>query len=86
MPKKKTSKIIKGAATKKAKAPVKKSVAPVKKKTAGIKAGPKPVAVKGAVGFRLRMDSDTHKQLQKLAQQKDVSINTMINQLIKGAK
>ena len=91
MPKKKTSKAVKGAATKKAKAPVKKSVVPVKKKTAAPKAAavnadPKPVAVKGAVGFRLRMDTSTHKQLQKMAQQKDVSINTMLNQLIKDAK
>jgi len=88
MPKKKASKVVKGAATKKAKAPVKKSVAPVKKKTAKVKvvAGPKPVAAKGAVGFRLRMDPGTHKQLQKMAQQKDISINTMLNQLIKDAK
>jgi len=91
MPKKKISKAVKGATTKKAKAPAKKSVAPIKKKTTVTKAAkaaanPKPVAAKGAVGFRLRMDPNTHKQLQKMAQQKDVSINTMLNQLIKDAK
>jgi len=91
MPKKKTSKVVKGAATKKAKAPAKKSVVPIKKKTTVTKVakaatGSKPVAAKGAVGFRLRMEPGTHKQLQKMAQQKDVSINTMLNQLIKDAK
>jgi predicted HicB family RNase H-like nuclease len=86
MPKKKTSKVAKGAATKKAKAPVKRSVAPVKKKTAAAKAGPKPVAAKGAVGFRLRMDPNTHKQLQKISHQKGISQNTLLNQLIKDAK
>jgi len=83
MPKKKTSKVVKGAATKKAKAPVKKGVAPVKKKTAK---GPRPVPSQGSVGFRLRMAPATHKQLTKLAAQKGVSQNTMLNQLIQDAK
>jgi len=86
MPKKKTSKVVKGAATKKAKAPVKKSAAPVKKKTATAKSGPKPVAVSGSVGFRLRMNPGTHKHLLKMAQQKGISQNTMLNQLIQDAK
>ena len=86
MPKKKTSKVAKGAATKKAKAPVKKSAAPVKKKTAAAKGGPKPVAVSGSVGFRLRMDPNTHKKLAKMAQQGGVSQNTMLNQLIQEKK
>ncbi len=85
MPKKKTSKVVKGAATKKAKAPVKKTAAPVKKKTARA-GGPKPVAAKGSVGFRLRMNPATHKQLTKMATQNGVSQNTMINQLIQDAK
>ena len=86
MPKKKTSKIVKGIAKKTAKAPAKKSAAPVKKKTATAKAGPKPVAAKGSVGFRLRMNPGTHKHLLKMAQQKGVSQNTMLNQLIIDAK
>jgi predicted HicB family RNase H-like nuclease len=73
MPKKKTSKSV----TKKAKAPVKKKA---------VQTTPTPVAVKGAVGFRLRMAPATHKQLVKLAAQQGVSQNTVLNQLIQDAK
>ena len=81
MPKKKVSKVVKGA-KKKAKAAT-KTAAPVKKKTAS---GSKPVAAKGSVGFRLRMNPATHKQLTKLASQEGVSQNTLINKLIQDAK
>ncbi|MCL2305885.1 MAG: hypothetical protein FWC43_11130 [Planctomycetaceae bacterium] len=86
MPKKKVRKVVKGATAKKAKAPVKKGVAPAKKKTAAAKTDSKPVAAKGSVGFRLRMAPATHKQLLKISQQKGVSQNTMLNQLIQDAK
>ena len=78
MPKKKASKTAKSAATKKAS--VKKGVA--KKAVKGVK----PVGAKDVVGYRLRMDPGTHKQLVKMAAQKGVSQNTMINLLIHDAK
>ena len=84
MPKKKASKVVKGA-KKKAKVAT-KAAAPVKKKVAKAVKGPKPVAAKGSVGFRLRMNPATHKQLTKMASQEGVSQNTLINKLIQDAK
>ena len=84
MPKKKASKVVKGA-KKKAKVAT-KTTAPVKKKTAKAASGSKPVAAKGSVGFRLRMNPATHKQLTKMASQEGVSQNTLINKLIQDAK
>ena len=76
MPKKKASKVARSAAKKKAKAPVKKAAAK----------GVKPVGATDVVGYRLRMNASTHKHLVKMAAQKGVSQNTMINQLIHDAK